>query len=149
MTIDALAPVASNNVWAIGDYQLGSGLLSGGPVAFHWNGRAWSQVSVPNNPQATGPASDAPGWSLNAIAVFSPTDILAFGGGGPAHPVHWNGHVWTVATMPVTGPVGNPRFIENISVLHPADIWATEYYPPTLDHWDGHRWSAVPIVPAG
>jgi len=154
VTIDALAPLSSSDVWAVGDYQVGSGLLSGGPIAFHWNGRTWSQVSVPNDPRAAGPGSDVPGWGLGAIAVLSPTNILAMGSGGTAHPVRWNGHAWVTPTAPLDAPTVRHRSISSISVASPANIWAAEfgpvqYGPLVVNHWDGHHWNALSLVPAG
>lgn len=86
---DALSAVAASsatNVWAVGtsegnDYQ--TGLL-----VEHWDGRAWRVAPNPALP----PTNDG----LVAVAVRSPRDVWAAGGGAIAH---WDGDHWHTTTL--------------------------------------------------
>jgi len=88
---------------------------------------------------------------IDAAAVFSPSDVWAFGQAVPARPVlgfgppyaaQFNGHRWRRVPIP-----GVPL---SITVLSPVDIWA---FGPTARtagnfnqtyiamHWTGHGWT--------
>jgi hypothetical protein len=65
------------------------------PLAYHWDGTAWTLTSMP------GPRN---GIILSAVAAVSPTDVWAYGDYGlrRAHPAyeHWDRLAWTMVTAP-------------------------------------------------
>lgn len=100
-SVDALA---TNNVWAAGEYSDPStGYIR--TLVAHWNGSSWSRVPSPN------PSTDS---ELFGIAAMSPTSIWATGseyGGGfaPAGPLteYWNGCQWSVVPATSANSLGN------------------------------------------
>lgn len=82
--LNAVAAVATNDVWAVGIAATGSNPI----LIIHWNGTAWSVVPNPN--------SSMPLSNLAALAVISTNDVWAVGTGtisdeaGTAT-LHWDG----------------------------------------------------------
>jgi hypothetical protein len=109
--------------------------------AVHWNGSAWRISKVTASPDLV----------LDA-AVFSPSDVWAFGEAGlsfpnygPAVVRHWNGKVWRTVSV----PVGTPAIVDGVA---PDDIWALGASAATVHdvhqtivamHWNGTAWSAL------
>jgi hypothetical protein len=89
----ALAAVATDDVWAIGNAN--DALNSGGPLVQHWNGSVWSRVASP-------PAPNANGVGIGGIAAVSANDVYVVGsftdgttGNSDGYVAHWNGTAWT------------------------------------------------------
>jgi hypothetical protein len=115
--------------------------MTGVQYALRWNGSAWMTSKVTMRPDTV----------LDA-AVFSSTDVWAFGeagssgpGYGPAVVRHWNGTAWRTVSVPVGTPV-------TIDAVAPADIWALGVSQATIHrvhqaivamHWNGTAWSAL------
>ncbi len=76
----SVAAVSANNIWASGPTDSFSG-----PVIMHWNGRSWTEDSVPGLDWDGSIASDSPNsaWLLTATS-------LEF----------WNGAAWTAISLP-------------------------------------------------
>ncbi len=86
----AAAAVATNDVWAVGEFGTPSGL---GTLIEQWNGSSWSVISSPSAGQ------------LRGIAIISATDIWAVGSvisSGVEQSVieQWNGTSWSVVSSP-------------------------------------------------
>jgi hypothetical protein len=137
--LSGVAVLSATNTWAVGSF--GS---SGSPAIEHWNGAAWSAVTVSHS---------AVDGSLAAVGAVSPTDIWAVGWYDPAgtlstYIVHWNGTAWTHVASPSPGVVDSE--LNGIQVLSANDIWAAGDYTNTggvtyslILHWNGKRWSQV------
>lgn len=76
LALEALAPLAANDVWAAGTYL--DDTRDFAPVALveHWDGHSWSILPTPNGLGPTGFEA------LHGIAAVSPTDIWAVGEAG-------------------------------------------------------------------
>jgi hypothetical protein len=66
----AVAPVSSSSVWAVGQFTNGVNQGQTQNLAEHWDGTAWAMASVPDSP---GPNS------LNSVSAVSSTDLWAGG----------------------------------------------------------------------
>jgi hypothetical protein len=141
-SLQAVAALSPRDVWAVGAYKT-SNRSGDGPVAYHWNGTSWRRVAVPNQPGAA--RYNLGGWPLGAIAAVSPTDIWAVPQAG--HALHWDGRSWQVITSP--GPPQYSVPVSAASAVSTRDIWAVGPDSLTAYHWNGQRWSAVSIAPAG
>jgi hypothetical protein len=92
----ALSP---SDVWAVGEAEGSRGVFR--TLAEHWNGHSWSVVPTPN----PGPA----GNHLYAVDAVGPDDVWAAGqqltGRAPDQGLveHWDGHSWSVVTLPASG----------------------------------------------
>jgi len=154
-----VAAASTDDVWAFGNYANDlsnpnhlSDLVYP-PLIEHWDGKRWSLV----------PSPDVPGnVSFKGIAVVSANDIWAVGAqnvGTSSHNtapfsqpliIHWDGVKWSVVPIPGVGPSAS---LSDISAVSKDDTWAvgTSYNPDTDEeqnivmHWDGGRWSVVPV----
>jgi hypothetical protein len=91
---NSVIALATNNVWAVGDYCVSSTCGTTHTLVAHWNGSTWSQVPSPN------PSINS---ELFGIAAIAPVNIWATGseyagGSTPAGPLteNWNGFRWSV-----------------------------------------------------
>jgi hypothetical protein len=142
-TLNGVAAVASNNVWAVGSHTASNGAYL--TLIERWNGSAWSVVTSPNPSTVVN--------ILNAVSGTSANDIWAVGYqgvGSGSHPlaVHWNGATWTVVPSPAR-PGGS--ILSAVTAISPTDVWAVGSQPastgaPTtlVEHWNGTAWSVVP-----
>jgi hypothetical protein len=154
-----VAGTSSNDVWAVGDYQLA---VTGGSIwqtlIEHWNGANWSIIPSPNVPSSTG------NNILEAVTALSATNAWA---AGEYHPTpgsayatlieHWDGASWSVVPGPpnVPGTTGD-NILLKIAGVSSNDLWAVGWADQTLStatnpsksqtlaaHWNGASWSLV------
>jgi len=116
---NAVLGIASNDVWFVGSYAVGTGPNS--TYVVHWNGIQLSTVPSPN----LGPSTN----DLYDIASVSPDDIWAVGyyccnSGGPSLTLamHWDGVQWSIVNTPNPG-VYNNDFM-GVAAISSSDIWA-------------------------
>lgn len=133
--LESVAAVSDGTLWAAGlsDSEHTTTLL------LRWNGTAWQQVA--------GGRRD-PGDAIYGIAVISPRNVWAAGGGASSRNtvmLHWNGTTWTRITTP---GITFPGRISDIAATAASDIWAVGYRGtdgnagvPQILHWNGSKWS--------
>jgi hypothetical protein len=161
--LSAVAALAPNNVWAVGEDNApgtgGPGQSSGiQALVEHWDGVHWSLV-----PAAS---SNSNGNALTGIAAISSSDIWAVGSGAPSRPQgcgigsgatieHWDGVRWTSISVPQ--PSGSPQqefSLASVAAVATNNVWAVggvlSYYrgqssafSPVIEHWNGSAWSTV------
>ena len=88
MHMRQMAAVAPDDIWGICRANTATG-LSNPPAVIHWDGSAWSQVSVPSLGSAV---------VLDDITAAGPDDVWVFGHVYfPSTPfaLHWDGSGWT------------------------------------------------------
>jgi hypothetical protein len=140
--LNAVAAVASNDVWAVGEDSQPK------PLFMHWDGQAWTLVDPP---PAAGPQF--------AVVTLAPNDVWSAGSGRSADNTdlfnHWDGTAWTTIPNPPLTPGGVT--IRALSAVAPNDIWAAgskffefcvddmcfDFESVTVLHWDGQSWSTV------
>ncbi len=125
------------DAWAVGGQFGAAGQTPPPPVAYHWNGSAWSLTATP---------SLGVNASLNAVSASGATDAWAVGfslpnGGGYRNRValyeHWNGSAWKT----VSGPGGG---LNGVADLSASNAWAVGGFG-VVEHWDGTAWSSVAV----
>jgi len=144
--LNAVATVATNDVWAVGFSFTCTSLLK--PMALHWNGSQWNVVPTPK-------LNTNDNAALNGIFAFASDNIFAVGyqpaSNGAVQTLieHWNGSAWTVVPSPNANNTGN--VLTSISAASPTDIWAVgDQVAPGIEvrtlalHFDGNIWSVVP-----
>lgn len=136
-----IAAISSTDVWAVGTYYSQATQYYNRVLVEHWDGTSWSIVSAPN-----------PNLScvLNAIAVASPDDIWAVGGGGAGNSglvEHWNGTEWSAVTSPSPGT--SVVTLTSVAVAS-GKAWSvgfasggTATVEPYSQRWDGTKWSSM------
>ena len=152
----SVAAVASNDVWAVGNYQVQNQYLWETLVE-HWDGSKWSILKTPNAPN-----SDKS--FLNAVGIASASDIWAVGySENPSTdqdiPLieHYDGQSWAQVASPYTHQSGF-NALWGVSVVSSNDVWAVGYANENsqgkngqglVQHWDGTQWSLVDSPIAG
>jgi hypothetical protein len=140
---------STGDAWSVGWYYDTS--FHGEALVLHWNGSAWTQVTVPD------PGTS--GNSLEGIAGTAPNDVWAVGNytnsgekGVLGHPLamHYNGTAWTQTEMPASG---TGTFLHSVTAVSANDVWAVGskngYHEPVAYHWNGSAWSEVPAAAGG
>jgi hypothetical protein len=157
--LDAIAADGPDNVWIVGTYtdEISSAFFQTETYALHWNGTAWSVVSMP----LVGSSNVNAFFHLNALQVNSPTDVWAVGDQGIAGTTtgstlieHWNGTAWSVVPSPSPGSGAD---LTGVTTSNAADdVWAVGDATPaggtvaqTLTlNWNGTSWVTVPSADA-
>jgi hypothetical protein len=136
--LNSVACASSSDCWAVG-YSEGTSPLAQN-LAEHWDGGAWSIVSVP----VTGPNAFN---SLQGVTCVNGEDCWAVGfstnPGTRTLAEHWDGHAWTIVT---TVDPGAFQGLSSVTCTGANDCWAVgSGTDRTLaEHWDGRSWSLVP-----
>jgi hypothetical protein len=124
----------------------------------HWTGKTWRAVSLP--PRL------ARAWSagspiLAQIGSSSAANVWLFNGigSGRAQYLRLKGTRWSMGTLPGAGGSGGEAvLITSAKVFSPTDVWAfgvtLRFGPrgitsPYAAHFDGRRWSTVPVPGMG
>ena len=159
-TLNAISASGPNDVWIVGAY-LDSASERNETFSLHWNGSAWSVVSMP---LVTGSDKQLT-YQFNSIVANSPTDVWAVGGSGdnaleqggsPSATLieHWNGSAWSIVPSPSPGTGADLTGVATSNASH--GVWAVGSDTPsgttgaqtlTLS-WNGTagRRSPVPIT---
>src|SRR6266699_3438247 len=90
-SINSIAHVSANDIWAVGDSIDQSNRNNSQPLIEHWDGTSWSIVASPN-PNTIN--------VLNGITAISSNDIWAVGYTNPGSNTqtlteHWDGTSWS------------------------------------------------------
>ena len=152
----AISADGPSDVWIVGTYYL---LVSPTDEALetyslHWNGTAWSIVSMPPVP-GTNPNNE---FVLDAIQANSPTDVWAVGksvnAASPSSATtlteHWNGTAWSIVPSPSPGTGASLTGVTTSNASN--SVWAVGVDQPsgsataqTLTlNWNGTAWVTVP-----
>jgi hypothetical protein len=123
--LNAVTAVAPNDVWSVGRFSTIDGTtVPNALVVQHWNGTAWSSVTVP-----------AFQGGLNGVAARSATDVWAVGdfsdstGTTPVArtlTLHWNGSAWSKVDSPNGG--SGDSIVNGVSATPGGgDVWAAGF----------------------
>jgi hypothetical protein len=132
----AVIALSDDDVWAVGESYVNQEAGETFPLAMHWDGSAWSIVSIPSSFGHAG---------LLDVDGTSSADVWAIGLGGKA--LHWDGSRWT--TVPLADPGTHYWHVESLSAVAPDDAWAVggtatgSSGGSLVEHWDGSTWSVV------
>ncbi|MBC6456757.1 hypothetical protein [Actinomadura sp. HBU206391] len=156
--VDARSP---RDAWIVGS----SGHPHARAASWHWNGRHWQAVPVPD-------LSEIPGQGhseLVAVSALAADDVWAVGSGGTTPPhsrsiadrgdgavphaliAHWDGRAWTsVPAEPSAGGGPSASVLADVVALSADDVWAVGTAWPGTDvpmawHWNGTVWQNVAI----
>jgi hypothetical protein len=139
-SVSSITGTSASNITAVGTGDINTGgTIVQESVAFHFNGTAWSEMTIPANVE------------LGPVLAFSATNLWSVNDNGDAE--QFNGTTWTTTSLPV--PTTEPNLdMTSISGSSPSDIWAagTEFNEglhrdnsPVLEHFNGTSWSNVSV----
>jgi hypothetical protein len=155
-TLNGVAAVSVNDVWAVGSYFNNRTGVNELALTEHWNGSAWKIVFPP-------PAPNSSDNFLTGVKVISTNDIWAVGSYTNSDrtlsqtlTMHWDGTQWTVVPSP-NKDVGNNK-LTAVSGTSTSDVWAvgnfsntnSGTFQPLTEHWNGTQWTIVnsPVAPS-
>jgi hypothetical protein len=149
--LDGVSASGPEEAWAVGRFS--DEEAHEHPLAEHWNGKTWTQVSVPE------PAKEQ-GGDLAAVDDLGPSDAWAVGTiAGLTLIEHWNGTSWKIVSSPnpATGTPGDDDELDAIAGTGPEDLWAagsdtnehTGAIELLFEHWNGKTWTAAPSPTTG
>jgi hypothetical protein len=139
-SVSSITGTSASNITAVGTGDINTGgTIVQESVAFHFNGTAWSEMTIPANVE------------LGPVLAFSATNLWSVNNNGDAE--QFNGTTWTTTSLPV--PTTEPDLdMTSISGSSPSDIWAagTAFQEglhrdnsPVLEHFNGTSWSNVSV----
>jgi hypothetical protein len=148
-----VSAVSSNNVWAVGDYDINAtNLNDSATLAEHWNGTSWSKVATAN------PSVGADFFGVTTIAA---NDVWAVGEyfnfntfSWNTLTEHYNGSTWSVVAS-ADSSTSDYNELDTISAFSSTDIWAVGFHAPVdingnlgtfqalAEHWNGSGWTLV------
>jgi len=148
--LQSVASTSPRSAWAVGTYTASDGFEF--PLALHWDGQAWSQVSTMTLPVG----------SFQAVSALADDDVWAVGVVPFLHSVkpfvaHWNGLSWTQVPAPTVGL----KFatLNGVIALSRDNVWVdgNTYNRSRLDpdstdiiaHWDGAAWTTLRAPESG
>jgi hypothetical protein len=114
---------SGSDCWVVGDVSTDH-FHSRAPAAWHWNGKRWSYIALPQ------------GYYAYGVSCVSASECLMVGGSGSSsEALHWDGRRWSV----VAGPVGS-----HLACLSRTYCWSA-FVSATggASIWDGSEWSEV------
>jgi hypothetical protein len=148
-TLDGVAAVAPNDVWAVGASWSSQG--DSAAQAFHFNGAEWTGVPTP---------SFTASW-LSDVDATSATNVWAVGGayagdkGRPLVTRLING-AWVAIPTPAPGPAWHS--LNSVDMVTARYGWAVGSYAPVSGggdrsnlalRWNGFSWQSVPVPNLG
>jgi len=163
----ALSPVGGASAAGVADispsdaYAIGNSAATAVGSLVHWNGTAWSPVTLPL------PRNANSNTTLNAISAHGPGDVWIVGTfldsanhRNETFSEHFNGTAWNVVPMPpVKGSNINAFFQFNgIKANSRSDVWAVgdrgvidvpDSQKTLIEHFNGRAWSIVPSPSPG
>lgn len=144
-TLEGVAPVSDNDVWATGYTTSFRGWIYDRPLLIHWNGTRWRRFAVPLPPDAHG----ATLWRSEAVST---DDVWAVGwyhtrrqGHSKTLIIHWDGSSWSLVSSP--NVPGHLNELRAITATGPDEAWAVGFAGNRMliERWDGVRWSIESI----
>jgi hypothetical protein len=132
--------------WAVGEHL--NAAYQDRTLLEVWNGQNWSIANTPN----PGSLRDM----LFGASAVSKSNVWAVGNQESTDGIfgtlveHWNGHTWSVVPTPDPGSNGNLLYA--IDAVSSDNVWAVGQQSfaqgpdqGLVEHWDGRRWSVVPL----
>jgi hypothetical protein len=135
-SVSFITGTSASNITAVGTADINTGdTIVQESVAFHFNGTAWSEMTIPAN------------MELGPVLAFSATNLWSVNNNGDAE--HFNGTTWATTSLPIVTTQLNLD-LTSISGSSPSDIWAAgiastqgKHDSPILEHFNGTSWSNV------
>ena len=143
-SLRGVAAVSKKDVWAIGDsihHDKSTALIE------HWNGQSWHVFPMSKADEGV------PLWAISAAGA---KDIWTLGHTNHGSVLeHWNGASWHVFKSAISGSRAKSVVLNGIHASRHGGLWvtgswqprgSTQQPQPLVAHWNGTRWTRVPIL---
>ncbi len=125
----SVSAISSNNVWAVGSYDVGYSSLT-----LHWDGTAWTVINAAPS-----------GGALQSVSTDSTGDVWAVGDNNVNSNAplaeYWDGTSWQIAPSPTNA---TQNHFDGVKVVSSTSVWAIA--PGGVFHWNGTAWSNISDV---
>ena len=153
-TLNAVAAVSANDVWAVG-YKNDNNLNDSRTLVMHWNGASWQTVASPNPASTPDCQNFNTGNVLSAVSATSTDDVWAVGFSFSCSALlvpmiqHWDGTSWKAVRSPKLRTNDNSA-LTGVVAFAPNNVYAVGYQPASngavltlVEHWDGKSWKVM------
>jgi hypothetical protein len=140
--LNGVSGTGPSDVWAVGEDRSSAGTQ---PVAEHWNGSGFTNISPSNSEGAllaVSADSTSDVWAVGKTAGFTTTPLIE----------HFNGKSWRLAQ---SAPESGNELVA-VDALSPTNVWAIGTFTPRrgarrslIEHFNGSEWSVVLSLPFG
>ena len=118
-TLNGVVAISPTDAWAVGNTvdTVSGSFQPDRPIAFHWNGTAWSTTTLPSGKGL-----------LTSVTASSPTSVWAAGAvGATTVAMHWNGSAWAPETTPIDA--GGESLLKGIGAVpgSATEVWAVGF----------------------
>ena len=136
--LHGMSAAAGNDIWAVGSKD-----AFGTPLALHYNGAHWAEVTMPTKGAGV--------VDINDVDAISKTNAWAVGYFSDSHghtrtlTEHWDGHAWKIVASPNAG--AQSQQLKGVSAVSASNVWAVGFTGPDpgegmlIEHWNGRAWS--------
>lgn len=130
----SIAAISKSNVWAVGDEFTKGGSTIYKPFIRHFNGRAWTPLTIPGAAMTS-----------ERVQATSGADVWVFGlTKNPQHVAasaayRWDGAHWHKIPVPAY------TYLQGTVVLGPSSVWAfgsSGTMAGDVFHWNGRTWKS-------
>lgn len=142
--IDGTAAINAGDIWAVGFTSTPSPNFVDSPLAMHWNGTAWSMVTVPS--------PSAFSADFNSVVAISTNDVWAVGDYASdalgtnvfTFAEHWNGTIWS--NVPTANPGTTFNFLFGVTAVTTNNVYAVgsesngSANMTLVEQWNGTSW---------
>jgi hypothetical protein len=133
--LNAVAALSATDAWAAGYLAATNSWVA--PLLLHWDGTAWTPVTVLN------PISG--GGAFTGVVALAADNVWAVGGAAFEPLIeHWDGTAWSWFDLRING------LLKAVTARNPDDIWAvgsttgaTGGRGTFILHWNGQAWSQI------
>jgi len=141
---NAVAAIAANDVWAVGEYWVDATPSGITVLAQHWDGATWNNVAIPQ------PSAFSYLFGVTAIASTNVWAVGTYwnGSGWQTLVEHWDGATWTTMTSINTNAFDNELF--DVSAVSSTDVWVVGEQSLSAmplqslaQHWDGATFTTI------
>jgi hypothetical protein len=150
----AVAVVSPKDVWAVGSMLPDTATSNQDamlPLASHYDGTTWTSTPI----HTTGTNFNAL-YGVAAVPGRAWAVGVAMDNHYQSHSAAqaWDGHAWHPVTLPKLNTLHDTLYAVTATSAH--DVWAvgdqensSGVFSALVEHFDGHRWSAVPAAQPG
>jgi hypothetical protein len=137
-SVNGVLALSRTNAWAFAGGDKVSGDMDR-PLAYHWNGKAWSSTALPKG--LTGHLWY--GTATSASNVWAAGGHSEAGGTLNEYVVHWDGKKWSLSKQHF------PGYITGLTAFSAKNVWLFGQSSADVGagtwHYNGHSWTKVKL----
>jgi hypothetical protein len=133
----SIAAIGQRNIWAAGDEFTPSGNLVYKPFIRHFNGSAWTPMTIPGAAMTSDRVQATSGGDVWVFGLTKNPENI-----GASAAYRWDGAHWHRIPLPAF------TYLQGSVVLGPSSVWAfgsSETMDGNVFHWNGRTWKSYNV----